>query len=74
MVISVSDSNDRFSSFVFGRVVFHLQQECFVISSTFQPTEAATGGVLSKKVLSEILQNSQENTYTRVSFSIKLQA
>ena len=74
MVISVSDSNDRFSSFVFDRVVFHLQQECFVISSTFQPTEAATGGVLSKKVLSEILQNSLENTYTRVSFSIKLQA
>ena len=37
-------------------------------------TEAATGGVLLKKVLLKILQNSQENTCARVSFLIKLQA
>ena len=37
-------------------------------------TEAATWGVLSKKVLLKILQNSQENTCARLSFSIKLQA
>ena len=37
-------------------------------------TEAATGGVLEEKVLYEILQNSQENTFARVSFLIKLQA
>ena len=36
--------------------------------------EAATRGVLWKKVFLEILQNSQENTCTRVSFLIKLQA
>ena len=36
--------------------------------------EAATSGVLCKKVFLEILQNSQENTGTRVSFLIKLQA
>ena len=30
--------------------------------------EAATGGVLYKKVFLEILQNSQENTCGRVSF------
>ena len=36
--------------------------------------EAATRGVLSKKVLLEISQNSQENTCARVSFFIKLQA
>ena len=34
-------------------------------------TEAGTGGVLSEKVLLEILQNSQENTCARVSFLIK---
>ena len=37
-------------------------------------TEAATRGVPSKKVFLEISQNSQENTCTRVSFLIKLQA
>ena len=36
--------------------------------------EAATIGVLWKKVLLEILQNSQENTCAKVSFLIKLQA
>ena len=36
-------------------------------------TEAATRGVLCKKVFLEISQNSQENTCARVSFLIKLQ-
>ena len=36
--------------------------------------EAATRGVLCKKVILEISQNSQENTFARVSFLIKLQA
>ena len=35
--------------------------------------EAATGGILLKKVFLEISQNSQENTSARVSFLIKLQ-
>ena len=35
---------------------------------------ATTRGVLWKKVLLEISQNSQENTCARVSFLIKLQA
>ena len=35
--------------------------------------EAATGGVLWKKVFLKILQNSQENTCVGVSFLIKLQ-
>ena len=38
----------------------------------FQNTEAATGGVL--KVQIKISQNSPENTYSRVSFLVKLQA
>ena len=36
-------------------------------------TEAATRGVLLKKVILEISQNLQENTCARVSFLIKLQ-
>ena len=36
-------------------------------------TEAATGGILLKNVFLEISQNSQENTYVRVSFLVKLQ-
>ena len=36
-------------------------------------TEAATGGVLYKKVFLEISQNSQENTCARDSFLITLQ-
>ena len=36
--------------------------------------EAANGGVICKKVFLEISQNSQENTCSRVSFLIKLQA
>ena len=37
-------------------------------------TEAATEGVLWKKMFLKILQNSQENICARVSFLIKLQA
>ena len=37
-------------------------------------TEAATRGVLCKKVFLEISKNSQENICARVSFLIKLQA
>ena len=37
-------------------------------------TEAAIRGVLWKNVYLEFSQNSQENTCTRVSFFIKLQA
>ena len=35
--------------------------------------EAATGGALKEKMFLEISQNSQRNTYARVSFLIKLQ-
>ena len=38
-----------------------------------QNTEAATRGVLCKKVFLEVWQNSQENICARDSFSIKLQ-
>ena len=44
------------------------------LSKLFIATEAATTGVLCKKVFLEISQNSQENTCARVSFSIRLQA
>ena len=37
-------------------------------------TETATGGFLLEKLFLEIPQNSQENTYARFSFWIKLQA
>ena len=40
----------------------------------FGIAEAADGGVLWKKVLLEISQNSQKNTCARGSFLIKLQA
>ena len=39
----------------------------------FRILEAATAGALSKKVFLNILQNSQETTYARVSSLIKLQ-
>ena len=44
------------------------------ISVTEPHSEAATRGVLRKKVFWEISQNPQENTCARVSFLIKLQA
>ena len=37
-----------------------------------QATEAATGGLLQENLFLDILQNSQENTYARVSFLITL--
>ena len=40
----------------------------------FTNSEAATGGVLWKKVFYQILQNSQKNTCARNYFLIKLQA
>ena len=43
-----------------------------MIEMTIQP-EAATGGVLERKVLLEISQNLQENTCARDSSLIKLQ-
>ena len=52
-----------------------LQTICWKIKSmvcTF--SEAATRGVLCKKVFLEVSQNSHENICTRVSFLIKLQA
>ena len=45
-----------------------------VISVSFFCSEAATRGVLWKKVFLEISQSSQENTCARASLSIKLQA
>ena len=49
--------------------------EQIVWSRTFydENTEAATGGVLLKKVFLKISHNSQENICVRVSFLIKLQ-
>ena len=49
-------------------------REISTISLSLHMTEAATRGVLLKKVFLEISQNSQENTCARVSFLIKLQA
>ena len=49
--------------------VEHLKYKTFICILT----EAATRGVLFKKVFLEISQNSQENTCARVSFLIKLQ-
>ena len=47
-----------------------------VVIKEIEHSEAATRGVLCKKVFLEISQNSQENenTSARVSFLIKLQA
>ena len=42
--------------------------------TTLKGVEAATKGALYKKVFLEISHNSQESTFVRVSFLIKLQA
>ena len=42
--------------------------------TTLKGEEAATKGALYKKVFLEISHNSQESTFVRVSFLIKLQA
>ena len=44
-----------------------------LLEKIIKHSEAATRGVLCKKVFLEISQNSQENTCARVSFLIKLQ-
>ena len=54
------------------KLVFYYKQESFLCLSGFSYTEAATGGVLYKKLFLEISQNSQENTCARVSFLIKM--
>ena len=46
----------------------------FIFNETRPNLEAATRVVLQENVFLEISQNSQENTWARVSFSIKLQA
>ena len=46
----------------------------YVVAPCLEMPEAATRDVLQEGVSLEILQNSQENTYARVSFLIKLQA
>ena len=58
-----------------GRVQIHLClcSFCNKKKSTLS-TDVATEVVLSKKKFLKILQNSQEQTYARVSFLIKLQA
>ena len=43
--------------------------KCSVELGNIETPEAATRGVLWKKVLLEILQNSQENTFAKVSFN-----
>ena len=56
--------NNRASSRELHRALYDIRRSS---------TEAVTRGVLCKKVLLEISQNSQENTSARVSFLIKLQ-
>ena len=49
------------------------RHRCFIVPFA-KHSEAATRGVLCKKVFLEISQNSQENTCAKVSLLIKLQA
>ena len=53
---------------------FFIEYLCWLLLFNACITEAATGYVLWEKVFLEISQNSQENTCTRVSFLINLQA
>ena len=54
---------------------YFLNEECNYIPIKLKLlSEVATGSVLSKKMFLETPQNLKENTYTRVSFLIKLQA
>ena len=57
-------------------ITIHTFASCkaFFNSRSLVEGEAATRGVLCKKVFLEISQNSQENTCARVSFLINLQA
>ena len=51
-----------------------MSHDCHFCHLTVAGSEAATRGVLWKKVFLEISKNSQENTHARVPFLIKLQA
>ena len=53
-------------------VQFNFQKTC--ASAVMYMLEAATRGVLWKKMFLEISQNLQKNTCAKVSFLIKLQA
>ena len=55
-------------------VTFPYIELLFMNTMTFPWSEAATTGVIEKKVFLKISQNSQENTCARVSFLIKLLA
>ena len=57
-----------------GEIWFNSIIMIYVNCSSIPSSEAATIGVLWKKVFLEISQNSQENTCARVSLLIKLQA
>ena len=50
---------------------YHFFKKSF---ETYAKAEAATGGILQKKLFLKISQNSQKNTCSRVSFLIKLKA
>ena len=52
---------------------FFKKPSLFKVKENFVTTEAATRGVLWKKVFLVISENSQEKTCARFSFSIKLQ-
>ena len=55
----------------YNSIIFSMNYGISILLRNFP--EAATRGVLCKKVFLEISQNSQENTCVRVSFLIKLQ-
>ena len=59
-------SHYTFTKEPFGRLLLQKYLSCF--------SEAATKGVLCKKLFLEISQNSQENACARVSYLINLQA
>ena len=56
------------------KTYFILQYLLFILHVVFVYSEAATGGVLEKKVFLEISQNWPKNTYARDSFLINVQA
>ena len=64
VVIPIGDSCLKSNQpFLFALLVFLVMKEWTV---KFNSSEAATRGVLLKKVFLEISQNSQENTYGRL--------
>ena len=62
------------NSFVLHNLILLWWLNLFSDQYNVKSAEAATRGVLYKKVFLEISQNSQENTTARVSLLIKLQA